>query len=86
MPNKKKVEEGRVKCPRCKEKKHTRIVAREKGYNPRLIHYVCDSCEIGWYMKSGARTESLFTGYTQGAIEQMWAAAKNAYVPKRRPS
>ena len=69
--------EPRVTCPGCHGFKDTRQVPTKPGYDPRLKHYVCDHCGIGWYEFPGSRSKHLV-----GNIE----AAKREYVTEGKPA
>jgi transposase-like protein len=60
-----------VTCPRCHKFKDTRRVPPQPGIDPRLKHYVCDHCKIGWY-------QSRATGKIIGTLED----ARRAYIEK----
>lgn len=85
MPEVKKDEQIKSKCPGCSKFDEVRIVPTEPGYDRRLVHYVCDRCLIGWYLVPGAWASTTFR-YNRPEIRQAALdAAKAAYVAAGRP-
>lgn len=62
-------------CPACHGFSKTRLVPIEKGYDPKLRHWVCDYCKIGWYVM-GKATDDI---HIRGDL----ASARKAYVPPK---
>ncbi len=70
------IEGPKPKCIRCRSTQDIRRVSIERGYNPDLIHYVCDYCEIGWYELPGKRAVRLSGDFS---------TAQRAYTREGRP-
>ena len=74
----------KVECIRCHGWKDTRQVPTESGYDPKLKHYVCDKCEIGWYQGLGAKSRpSLAAGSLAPVSLETF---KRMYVREGRPA
>lgn len=62
-------------CPGCHGYKTVRQVPLEPGYDPRLEHWCCDYCKIGWYQYPGQVKKQI-----TGTVE----SARAAYVPREK--
>ncbi len=74
----------KVECIRCRGWKNTRLVPTPAGYDPRLKHYVCDSCEIGWYQGPGRKSRPSLAAGSLAPVNL--ETFKRMYVAEGRPS
>lgn len=62
-------------CPVHHGFKDVRQVPVQPGYDPKLEHWCCDWCKIGWYQYP-VQSKKHFTGTAAGA--------RAAYVPPKQ--
>jgi len=71
-------------CPRCHGWKDTRQVRTERGYG-NLEKFVCDACEIAWYLQPGSTTGSFGRFLSPEVAKLAMKSAKAAYRPHKPP-
>ena len=74
----------KIECIRCRGWKDTRQVPTESGFDPKLKHYVCDKCELGWYRYPGDTSRpNLVAG---SMVPVNLETFKRMYVREGRPA